>query len=249
MLALPGETIFFNGIFNDESLEKFYKSFTEIEQKGATEVTILINSPGGSVDSLKTMLDMIYNTPMFVTTVVSGTACSCGIALLMAGDYRVAFEGSLLMSHQYSWGASGKHHELHASRKAQDLTYKFMLDHYKLHTGLDEATIKQDLLPAEDVWLDPEEALKYNIIDEIVKPAKEIGSVARNERKKQAKEVKVSEIVNSINDLDVSEAEDVAKSILKAVKEAKELNKPKKQTEKSKKVKKVKKAGRPKKEV
>ena len=42
-----------------------------------------------------------------------------------------------------------------------------MLEHYKKCTGLSEKKIRDILLPAEDVWLTAEEAVKYGIADKI----------------------------------------------------------------------------------
>jgi len=43
-----------------------------------------------------------------------------------------------------------------------------MINHYKKCTGLSEKVIREVLLPAEDVWLSAEEAVKYKIADKIV---------------------------------------------------------------------------------
>ena len=43
-----------------------------------------------------------------------------------------------------------------------------MMDHYKKCTGLSEKKIREILLPAEDVWLSAQEAVKYGIADKIV---------------------------------------------------------------------------------
>ncbi len=181
MKIFDSPTILFNRKFDDEALTNFVTRFGEIEAEGHEKVTILINSPGGSLDVLKTMLDVIYNTEMAVITAASGLAASCGFALLMAGDHRVAFDGTMLMSHQYSWGSRGKHHELTAARKGQDMTHEFMLGHYKLHTGLSEGRILKELLPAEDTWMSAQEALAFGVIDEIITPQiKPIGRLAKN---------------------------------------------------------------------
>lgn len=186
-------TILFNKAFSDDALIGFCESMKELEEKEETEVAILINSPGGAIDVLKTMLDYIYHTEMHVTTVVSGIAASCGCLLAMAGDHRVAFPGALYMSHMYSAGARGKHNDLKASRVMQDQTYQFMIDHYKLHTGLSEAVITKELLPAEDVWLTAEKAVKFNLVDSLIDPlGKPIGFKAK--RKYEQDNVKAARI-------------------------------------------------------
>ena len=58
----------------------------------------------------------------------------------------------------------GKEHELFARVKEFELSTQRMLDHKKC-TGLSEKVIREVLLPAEDVWLSAEEAVKYKIAD------------------------------------------------------------------------------------
>jgi ATP-dependent Clp protease protease subunit len=88
----------------------------------------------------------------------------------MAGEKgkRVITPNTSILSHQYSWGSGGKEHELFARVKEFELSTDRMLKHYKKCTGLSEKVIREVLLPAEDVWLSAEEAVKYKIADKIV---------------------------------------------------------------------------------
>ena len=72
-----------------------------------------------------------------------------------------------ILSHQYSWGAIGKEHELFATVREFDLTTKKMIQHYKKSTGLTEVQIREVLLPPQDVWLSPQEAKKLGLCDDI----------------------------------------------------------------------------------
>jgi ATP-dependent protease ClpP protease subunit len=56
--------------------------------------------------------------------------------------------------------------------KEFELTQKRMIEHYKKSTGLDEARIKESLLPPHDVWLSADEALLYHICDHIADVAR-----------------------------------------------------------------------------
>lgn len=214
MKLFDAPAILFNRKFDDDSLVAFMEKFYEIEASDAEKVVLIINSPGGSLDTLKTMLDVIYNTEMGVITVASGLAASCGFALLMAGDHRMAFDGTMLMSHQYSWGSKGKHHELTAARKAQDMTHKFMLDHYKLHTGLPEKQILTELLPAEDRWMSPQEAKDLGVIDEVIYPiSKPIGIVAKQKIKDNMRKEDIKDVKGLLKDLTEKELIEVLKGI------------------------------------
>lgn len=170
MLQLGSNIICFNREFNDAALEFFMAEMRKAEESGANEVTILINSPGGSLSILKTMLDAIYLTEMKVITVASGMVASCGILLLMAGDERYAFKDADLMSHPFSTVTRGNYRKLTSSRVFEDRTHKFMVDHYKLHTGLQKEVIEGLLLEDQDVYLTAKQAKDLNIIDDIIIP-------------------------------------------------------------------------------
>ena len=87
------------------------------------------------------------------SSVIAETAC------------RMLTPNTSILSHQYSWGSDGKHHELFAMTKEFGLAQQRMMDHYRVTTGLDEEVIKQRLLPASDVYLSAEEALALGICD------------------------------------------------------------------------------------
>ncbi len=162
-------TVFFTTKFNNEFAMKFINELREIEANdNHSGAVVIINSRGGEVDALKMMLDFIHHTHLHITTVVSGMAASCGCLLAMAGDTRLAFRDAVIMSHQYSGGVGGKYIDLKSGRDYQDELHKFMVDHYKIHTGLSEKVIKEKLLPAEDVFLSAEQAKQFNIIDEVI---------------------------------------------------------------------------------
>ena len=73
-------------------------------------ITLMINSPGGRIDSCLTLIDAMNTSDIPVDTMASGLAASCGILTLMAGAHRYASKTAQIMSHQYAAGASGKEH-------------------------------------------------------------------------------------------------------------------------------------------
>lgn len=130
----------------------------------------LINSPGGEVPSAFALIDTMKGSKIPVYTYGLGEIASCGLLTFMAGQkgHRYITRNTAILSHQFSWGTIGKEHELHASVKEFNNTSQRIIDHYKKCTGQTEATIKKYLLPPEDVWLTPKEAVKYGIADSIV---------------------------------------------------------------------------------
>jgi ATP-dependent Clp protease protease subunit len=133
-------------------------------------IKMIINSPGGEVPSAFALIDTMKGSKIPVFTYGLGEIASCGLLTFMAGTkgHRYVTRNTAILSHQFSWGTIGKEHELHASVKEFTNTSQRIIDHYKKCTGQAEATIKKYLLPPEDVWLTPKEALKYGIADQIV---------------------------------------------------------------------------------
>ncbi len=158
--------------FNDNSCKDLAKYILEHNLKPVDErvfeITILINSCGGSIYSLLGLLDIIQGSQIPIVTIGNGIVASCGCMLLMSGHKRKVTTNSHIMSHQFSSCDFGKQHELIAGRKRFDHEEQMIFDLYKRNTKLPDATIKEELLGPSDLWLLPKEALEYNIVDEII---------------------------------------------------------------------------------
>jgi ATP-dependent Clp protease protease subunit len=140
-----------------------------VKRKKKKELLLMISSEGGSVDTAFALIDVIKSSAIPVKTVGLGTIASSGLLIFMAGHRgrRMLTPNTSILSHQYSWGVEGKAHELFAMTKEFNLIQHRMIEHYRECTGLDEEVIRRQLLPASDVWLTAEEALKLNICDYI----------------------------------------------------------------------------------
>jgi ATP-dependent Clp protease protease subunit len=135
-----------------------------------SQIKLLINSPGGQIPSAFALVDCIKGSPIPVWTFGLGEIASCGLLTFMSGakGKRFLTRNTSIMSHQFSWGAIGKEHELFAKVSEYSNTQERILNHYKKCTGLSEKKIREILLPANDVWLTPKDAVKYGIADSIV---------------------------------------------------------------------------------
>lgn len=134
-----------------------------------SHLTLIICSPGGEMPSAFALIDVMKGSSIPIHTIGLGTIASCGLLTFMAGakGHRTITPMTSIMSHQYSWGQGGKHHELLSTVKEFELTAKRMMELYQHCTGLDEKTIRKVLLPASDVWLTPQEAVDYGIADNV----------------------------------------------------------------------------------
>lgn len=153
-----------------EAIEFILKHNLKPYKKRLNNLTLIINSSGGDLGSAFALIDIIKGSKIPVHTLGLGEISSAGLLIFMSGkkDFRTITPNTSILSHQFSWSSQGKEHELLAIIKEFNLTGQRMLNHYIKCTGLDEDTIRKVLMPAQDVYLDATEAVKYNIADEIV---------------------------------------------------------------------------------
>ena len=150
-----------------DAIEFILKQNTE--KKKLKRLQLMICSNGGDVPSCFALIDVMKASKIPIHTVGLGVIASCGLLIFIAGQSgsRVLTPNTSILSHQYSWGSWGKSHELFAQVKEFELSTKRMVDHYKKCCGIDEKTVKEYLLPPEDVWLSATEAKKLGLCDKV----------------------------------------------------------------------------------
>jgi ATP-dependent Clp protease, protease subunit len=133
-------------------------------------LTLIINSSGGDLNSAFALIDIIKGSKIPVYTIGLGEISSAGLLIFMSGEHghRSITPNTSILSHQFTWGKEGKEHELLAALKEFNLTSSRMLNHYKKCTKLSEKKIKEVLMPPTDVYLDAKEAVSYNIADKVI---------------------------------------------------------------------------------
>ena len=132
-------------------------------------LNLMICSPGGDLTAGFALIDVMRGSSIPIRTIGLGQIASAGLMIFIAGKKgeRILTPNTSILSHQFSWGSFGKAHELFAVAKEFDLTTQRMISHYKKSTGMNDKTIRDILLPAQDVWLSAEEALNYGICDHV----------------------------------------------------------------------------------
>ena len=146
---------------------RFIQYHNSMGRAALDEIQITLNTPGGCVRSCFALVDTMLTSKVPVNTAASGLIASCGVLLMMTGKKRVISQNCKVMSHQYSWGTAGKHSDLMAHRKAQDMAQDMIMNHYRKCTKKTQKYIEKHLLPHEDVWMTPEEAVTHGIADEV----------------------------------------------------------------------------------
>ena len=143
--------------------------FLEMENPDA-DISLYINSPGGSVTAGMAIYDTMNYIKCNVRTVVIGMAASMAAFLLMAGEKgkRLALPNSEVMIHQPLGGASGQATDVAIRAEWLLKTKEKMTRLMAEMSGQDIEKVKQDV--ERDYFMSAEEALKYGIIDEIYQP-------------------------------------------------------------------------------
>ncbi len=136
------------------------------------DITMHIDSPGGSVKSGLSMVDVMEYITSDIRTINTGMAASMGSVLLGAGTKgkRGSLRFSRTMLHQSSGGAMGNIQDARITmiewEKINDTLFQLLGD----YCGKTAEQVKLDA--SRDLWLGAEEALSYGIIAEIVKKKK-----------------------------------------------------------------------------
>jgi ATP-dependent Clp protease protease subunit len=135
------------------------------------ELLLIICSDGGDLSAAFALIDVMHSSLIPIKTVGLGCVGSAGLLIFIAGNKgrRILTPNTSILSHQFSWYNEGKAHELFATMREFELTQKRMVSHYRECTGLDDESIRTNLLPPQDVWLSAEDALGLNICDHITK--------------------------------------------------------------------------------
>ena len=141
--------------------------FLEAEEN-AKDVTIYINSPGGSVTAGMAIYDTMQYIKCDVSTICIGEAASMGAFLLAGGTKgkRFALPNSEIMIHQPSGGAQGQATEIQIVAEQILKTKKKLNEILSQNTGKSYEEIARDT--ERDNWMTADEALKYGIIDSVV---------------------------------------------------------------------------------
>jgi ATP-dependent Clp endopeptidase proteolytic subunit ClpP len=167
----------FNDPVGESTVQKCITQLATWHRIGAKEpITIVFNSPGGSVTDGMALFDFIQEIREgghHVTTVAQGMAASMAGILLQAGDERVMTSQSWLMIHQASYGAVGSHYKVEDTVKwverIQERILEIFVNRAKgsgVAKPISKSTIKRNW-NRKDWWITSDEALACGLIDRI----------------------------------------------------------------------------------
>lgn len=143
-----------------------------LDSSEKTDITMHIDSPGGSVKSGLSMVDVMQFISCDIRTVNTGMAASMGSVLLGAGTKgkRSSLRFSKTMLHQTSGGAGGNIQDARINFMEWEKTNKILFELLGDFCGKSAEQVTEDA--SRDFWLSAEESVEYGIIDEVVKSKK-----------------------------------------------------------------------------
>jgi ATP-dependent Clp protease protease subunit len=145
-------------------------------QSSTQEITLYINSPGGTVsDGLLTIYDTLQVIKAPVRTICIGEAYSGAAVILAAGTKgrRLAYPNAKIMIHPIQVGElSGSQPEIEKEAKRIKKLNSSLIELIARHSGQSLKKVRKDC--QTDKFMSADEALEYGLIDEIVKPSKKV---------------------------------------------------------------------------
>lgn len=96
---LKNRIININGPINDDIIELLVVQIFRMNHESKKPITILINSPGGSIDAMHAAIDTIMGSVAPVTTVALGCCMSAGLDIFLAGHKRLCLKNTLFVMH------------------------------------------------------------------------------------------------------------------------------------------------------
>lgn len=165
---LKDRIIMLTGEINDAIADLVVAQLIFLEAEDATkDISLYINSPGGSVTAGFAIYDTMNFIKCDVSTICIGLAASMGAFLLASGTKgkRAALPNSEIMIHQPLGGATGKSTDVEIYAKRLLRTREKLNEILSERTGQPIDVIQRDT--DKDYFMEADEALKYGLIDMI----------------------------------------------------------------------------------
>jgi len=160
------------GPVNDNMSTIVQAQLMYLDSADTLPITMHIDSPGGSVKSGLSMVDVMQYIKSDIATINTGMAASMGSVLLGAGTKgkRSSLRFSKTMLHQTSGGAGGNIQDARINFQEWEKVNKILFELLGEFCGKPADVVEKD--STRDFWLSAEEAVEYGIIDEVIRTKK-----------------------------------------------------------------------------
>ena len=180
--------IWLEGEVRDENSNRIAKQLQVLAAEDPErDITLYINSPGGSISAGMVVYDTMQLIPNDIATVAMGLAASMGQFLLCAGTAgkRYATPNTRVMMHQPSGGLGGTASDIKIQAEQMLFIKRRMAALIAEHTGQSLDQIEKD--SDRDRWFDAEAAREYGIIDHVYSTAADSPEAKSRKGKGEAK--------------------------------------------------------------
>ena len=170
---LKERIIFIDGEINDATADLVVAQILFLESENAEkDISIYINSPGGSVTAGLAIYDTMQYVKCPIQTICLGQAASMGAFLLAGGTKgkRYTLPSARVMIHQPWGGVEGQESDIAIQAKEILRLKKLTIEHFAEQTGKPFDVVAKDM--ERDFFMSAEEALEYGIVDQVMNKRK-----------------------------------------------------------------------------
>lgn len=162
---LEQRIIFLNGEVREENCNLIVASLLYLDSISHDDISIYINSPGGScIDGLQ-IIDTMRLIKSDVATIATGMAASMGFAILSSGTKgkRFALPHAQIMAHRVSAGARGNIQDMEVSFEHTKHIDSILAQLIADNCGLEKKAYLKKV--QRDLWLTTDSAIEFGVID------------------------------------------------------------------------------------
>ncbi|MCR4953825.1 MAG: ATP-dependent Clp protease proteolytic subunit [Treponema sp.] len=166
---LKDRIIFIDGEINDETADLAVAQILFLESENPDkDISIYINSPGGSVTAGLAIYDTMQYVKCDIQTICMGQAASMAAILLAGGTAgkRYALPSSRVMIHQPRGGVEGQESDISILAKEIIRLKKLSIEYLAHHTKKPVEQVAQDV--ERDFFMSAEDAVNYGVIDHVM---------------------------------------------------------------------------------
>lgn len=159
-------TVYLRGAIQDTVADTLCAQLMSLDAQSDRDVTMFVNSPGGVMDGMFAVYDVVQLMRSRVSTVCVGLAASAGAFLLATGTgTRSATPSSRIMIHQPSGGVQGTAADIQIQARQSVWLRDRMVSILAERTGRDPSEVERDM--DRDRWFSAADAVDYGLVDHV----------------------------------------------------------------------------------
>lgn len=165
---LRDRVILLEGEVHDQMANLVVAQLLYLESEGEKDISVYINSPGGSVTAGLAILDTLQFIKPDVQTIVIGHACSMGSLIASSGTKgkRYILPRARHMIHQVSSGTRGTAIDMKIALEETLRLNKTLTEIYVENTGKTYEQLEKDM--SRDFYMNAQECVEYGLVDKIL---------------------------------------------------------------------------------